>query len=67
MAEFKSELPEDVGVETVTFIAYEDNRPTEVVMAGTSDEHVLHCELNEIGMAGLSDFLAWLGTNGLVR
>lgn len=42
MGTFRTELPEDVEVETITFIVYGDDRPAEVVMAGTQDEKVAH-------------------------
>lgn len=49
MSEFQTELPADVDVQTVTFIAFSDRRPTEIVMAGTSDDEVTHDALTEQG------------------
>lgn len=49
MGTFRTELPEDVEVETITFIVYGDQRPAEVVMAGTRDEKVFHGQLTEKG------------------
>lgn len=66
MAEFQQELPEDVNVETVTFIAYQDGRPTEVVMAGTSDDNVRHLALPPVSEAILADFLRELNEIGYV-
>lgn len=64
-AEFKSELPEDVGVETVTIMGFSDGRPSEMVMAGTSNETVKHVKMNAKGEQLTSAYLAQMFLFGI--
>jgi hypothetical protein len=64
-AEFQSELPEGVNVETVTLMGYSDGRPTEVIMAGTADDEVKHLALNARGEQMASEFLTQLYLFGI--
>lgn len=66
MTEFKTELPLDVDVETVTFIAYSDGRPSEVVLAGTTNPSVRAGHLSESGGALLQETLLRIVGSGLV-
>jgi hypothetical protein len=55
---YTADLPEGVDVETATFIAYGDGRPTEVVLAGTTDDQISHRVLTPQGESALSVLLA---------
>lgn len=59
-AEFKSELPENVDVETVTIMAFSDGRPTEVIMAGTTNDEVKHQAMGAGGEKLTSAYLTQL-------
>lgn len=67
MSEFKTELPEGVDVEVATFIAYSDGRPTELILAGTADEHIREEKLTTQGGRIFSETLIWLHKHGVVR
>lgn len=55
MPGFSAPVPEGVGVETITLLAYEDGRPSELFMCGTDDPNVKYLRLTATGSRGIID------------
>jgi hypothetical protein len=47
MGTWSAELDENIGVESASFLTFEDGRPVELILAGTTDDNVKHVKLTE--------------------
>jgi len=61
------ELPDGVEVESVTFLAFSDNRPTRMVGCGSQDDEVVVAELSPYAARMLTAMLAAFTKQGMLN